>query len=99
MTTDIKTLFDAGAYIGYSRTRRHPSAVPHLFGTKDRIDVFDLEKTHNLLDAACAYVGSVAQSGKQVLFAGGKPESAALLKEAAERAGVPYVASRWIGGT
>ena len=98
-SADVKTLFDAGVHIGYSRTRRHPSAVPFLFGTKDRVDVFDLERTQKHLSAALAFVESVAQSGKQMLFIGGKPESAATLKAAAERAGMPYVASRWIGGT
>ncbi|OGG74893.1 30S ribosomal protein S2 [Candidatus Kaiserbacteria bacterium RIFCSPLOWO2_02_FULL_51_13] len=97
--TDIKTLYDAGLHVGYSRTRRHPSAVPYLFGTKDRVDVFDLERTQKHMDAALAFVLSVAQSNKHLLFIGGKPESAVALRAAAERAEMPYVASRWIGGT
>lgn len=96
---DIATLFDVGAHVGYSRTRRHPTAASHLFGTKDRIDIFDLERTQKLLDAALTFVGGIAESGKYILFIGGKPEAAVILKAAAEQAGMPYVASRWIGGT
>ena len=96
---DIQMLFDAGAHVGYSRTRRHPTAAKYLFGTKDAVDVFDLERTQGLLDAARAFIVGVATSGKQVLFVGGKPESASLLKTSAESVGMPYVASRWIGGT
>jgi len=99
MSTDIKTLFEAGAHFGYSRARRHPSAAQYIFGTKDRTDIFDLEETGRKLAAARAAVASIAQTGKHVLFVSGKNESIALVKDAAERVGAPYVAGRWIGGT
>ncbi len=99
MSTDIQTLYDAGAHFGYARARRHPSAAPFIFTTKDRTDIFDLEETSRKLAAARAFVASVAQSGKQVLFVGGKHEALSFVKEAAERAGAPYVAGRWIGGS
>ena len=99
MSTDIQTLYDAGAHFGYARARRHPSAAPFIFTTKDRTDIFDLEETSRKLAAVRAFVASVAQSGKQVLFVGGKHEALSFVKEAAERAGAPYVAGRWIGGS
>ena len=98
-TQDIQTLFDAGAHFGFSRARRHPTAAAYLFGTKDRTDIFDLEETGRRLAAAAAFVTSVAQGGKHVLFVGGKHEAISIIKEAAERVGAPYVAGRWIGGT
>ena len=97
--TTIQTLFDAGAHFGFSRARRHPTAAPYLFGTKDRTDIFDLEETGRRLAAAIEFVGSVAQKGSHVLFVSGKHEAIAFVKEAAERVGAPYVAGRWIGGT
>ncbi len=98
-TTDIQTLFEAGAHFGYARARRHPTAVTYLFGTKDRTDIFDLEETGKRLETACGFVASCAAKGKQVLFVGGKNEALRIVKEAAERVGIPYVAGRWIGGT
>lgn len=98
-TADIQTLFDAGAHFGYSRARRHPTAAPYLFATKDRTDIFDLEETQKRLEAACAFVSASAASGKQVLFVSGKHEATDIVKGAAEKAGMPYVAGRWIGGT
>jgi len=98
-STDIQTLFEAGAHFGYSRARRHPTAAPFLFGTKDRTDIFDLEETEKRLEKAREFAASVMQSGKQVLFVGGKHEAISVVKELAERIGVPYVAGRWIGGT
>ncbi len=96
---DIKTLYDAGAHFGYPRTRRHPTAVSYLYTTKDRTDIFDLEQTQARLDAAKAFASTLAGQGKAVLFVGGKNESLSIVKDAAEKIGVPYVAGRWIGGT
>ncbi len=98
-TADIKNLFEAGAHFGYARARRHPSAAPYIFGTKDRTDIFDLEETGRRLAAACDFVASIAQSGKQVLFVGGKHEAVATVQNLAEKIGAPYVAGRWIGGS
>src|SRR3989344_6711362 len=78
MVSDIKTLFDAGAHFALPRARRHPSAAPFLFGTKDRTDIFNLEETERRLEAACAFVRSLA--GKHMLFGGGKNEGAGLVK-------------------
>jgi len=98
-THDIDTLFGAGAHFGYSRARRHPSAAPFLFATRDQTDFFNLEETAKCLEAASAFVSSVAAAGGQVVFVSGKNESLSVVKAAAERIGAPYCAGRWIGGT
>ncbi len=96
---DLQTLYDAGAHVGYSRTRRHPTSEPFLFSTKDRTDIFNLEETHRRLEKAAEFAATLAQNGKTLLFVGGKHEAAASVQSEAERAGVPFVAGRWIGGT
>ena len=96
---DIKTLYDAGVHFGYPRARRHPTATSYLYTTKDRTDIFDLEETQRCLDNAKAFAASLAQAGKPILFVGGKNESVAIVKAAAEKIGAPFVAGRWIGGT
>lgn len=95
----IDSLFNVGAHFGYSRSRRHPSAAAHIFGTKDRGDIFDLEVTTQELEEALAFVKKLASEGKQILLVGGKPEAAAAIAAAASKTELPYVASRWIGGT
>ena len=96
---DIRTLFEAGTHFGYSRARRHPTAEPFIFGTKDRNDIFDLEETQKRLEAARVYVSELGKSGKQLLFVSGKNEAMSVIKETALKIGVPYAAGRWIGGT
>jgi len=100
---DIKTLIDnmfkAGSHFGYSKSRRHPSAKPYIFGAKNRVEIIDLEKTADLLGNAKSFVESFGKEGKKILFVGSKPEASQYVKEGAERIGMPYMTNRWIGGT
>ncbi len=98
-TADTQTLFEAGVHFGRSKSRRHPTASPFIFGTKQKSDLFDLEVTTTKFNAALAKVAEVAASGKQLLFVGGTNEVQNILKTAAQKAGAPFVAGRWIGGT
>lgn len=95
----IDQMFAAGAHFGYSKTRRHASIAPYIFGVKNRVEIIDLEKTNDLLEKALSFISSLAHEGKQILFVGGKNEARVSLKIAAESINMPYVDGRWIGGT
>lgn len=95
----IDKLFKAGAHFGYAPSRRHPSVAPYIFGEKGGTEIFDLEKTASCLESAKAFIVSLAEARKTILFVGGKAEARAALARTAERLNQPYVASRFIGGT
>lgn len=95
----IEELFEIGAHFGFGKSRRHPSINPFLFDSKNRVDIFDLEKTEEALKKAETFVKSLAESKVVMLFVSGKNEAKQIVKEAAEKVGAPYVAGRWIGGT
>lgn len=95
----IDAMFKAGAHFGVAKARRHPSTKGFIFGTKNNIEIFDLEKTSEALTKAKAFVSAVATTGKQALFVGGKSEAIPAVKAAALKAGQPVVGGRWIGGT
>jgi small subunit ribosomal protein S2 len=95
----IEAMFKAGAHFGYSKTRRHPSTKPFIFGSKNNVEIIDLEKTKVLLLAAKEFVTSLARDGKKILFVGTKNESREIVKEGALSIDMPYVDIRWIGGT
>ncbi len=92
-------MFQVGAHFGQNRSRRHPSAKPYIFGIKNNIEIFDLEKTESALEKAKKFVASVATAGRQALFVAGKSEAIAVVKAAASKANQPMVAGRWVGGT
>lgn len=95
----IQAMFEAGAHFGYSRSKRHPSMAEMIFGVKNRVEIFDLEKTKTRLAEALQLIENVAASEKKVLFVSGKYEARASMIENADAAGMPYVADRWLGGT
>ncbi len=95
----VEQLFKIGAHFGFSRSRRHPSTSPYVFGYKNQTAVIDLEKTIELLNVAEAFVEKIASEGKAVLFIGNKSEARKVIADVAEKRNLPYVAERWIGGT
>lgn len=96
--TLIDRLFSAGAHFGFKKSRRHPTAVPYIFTSKDGNDIFDLEKSASLVENAVKVVTEAATNGKTILFVGTKDEVARIVKDSAEKAEMPYVVNRWIGG-
>ena len=81
----IEEMFKVGAHFGYSKSRRHPTASPYIFGVKNRVEIFDLAKTADLLKNALDFVVGLAKEGRQILFVGGKNEARDLIKKAARR--------------
>ena len=95
----IDSLFAVGAHFGYRRSKRHSTAVPFIFGAKNGVEIFDLEKTKTAIQKAEEFVRTLSQGGKQILFVGGKNEARETVKNGALKIGMPVVFGRWIGGT
>lgn len=71
---------------------------PYIFMARNDIHILNLEKTSEQIDKAYLFVRDVAASGKSVLFVGTKKQAQEAIKEEAERCGMFYVNSRWLGG-
>lgn len=95
----IEQLFQAGAHFAYSKSRRHPSMKPYIYGAKNQVEIFNLESTIEKLEAAADFVQSLGKERKQILFVTGKKEAEQVIRVAADSIDQPYVAGRWIGGT
>jgi small subunit ribosomal protein S2 len=99
MDATIERMFKAGAHFGQIKSRRHPSVKPLIFGVKNRVEIFDLEKTKDYLERAKEFVASIAKNNGLIVFVGGKNEARDAVRNAASSINMPYVAGRWIGGT
>lgn len=95
----VEQLFNVGAHFAYTKARRHPSAKAFIFGAKNKIEIFDLEKTSDSLARALEFVKGIGSQGGSILFVGGKSEAREAIKAGAGTINMPYVAGRWIGGT
>ena len=95
----IEKLFQVGAHYAYTKSRRHPTVKPFIFGAKNGTEIFDLEKTSDLLNTAKEFVKNLGKEKAIILFVGGKNEAKNAVIKGAEELDMPYVAGRWIGGT
>ena len=94
----ITEMFAAGAHFGYSRSRRHPSVKPFIFGIKNGVEILDLEKTSVELENAKKFIRTLALGGKQILFVGTKNEGKKAIEDGALSIDMPFVVERWVGG-
>jgi len=97
--SSIDALFSVGAHFAFVKSRRHPSAKPFILGSKNNIEIFDLEKTNKELEKALTFVKEKGEEGAMALWVGGKSEAREAIKIAGKELEMPYVAGRWIGGT
>ncbi len=96
--TLMERLFAVGAHFGFTKSRRHPTATPFIFGNRQGTDIIDLEKTIASLDTAKALVKELGKAGKTILFVGTKEEMITTVKGSALSVEMPYVVNRWVGG-
>jgi len=95
----LQELLDAGCHFGHQAKRWHPKMKQYIYGVRDGVHIFDLVKTRTNLLEALAYVEKIAAEGKVIVFVGTKRQAQAIVSEEAKKAGFPYVAQRWLGGT
>lgn len=94
----LEQLLEAGCHFGHKAERWHPKASEFIWAEKDGIHIIDLAKTKSGLDAAIAFVSTLAEAGGTVLFVGTKRQARGVVKEAAVNAGASFLTQRWIGG-
>ena len=94
----IKDLLEAGTHFGHQTRRWNPKMEKFIFEERNGIHIIDLQKTQKLLDYATQYVRKVTQKGGKVLIVGTKRQIKDIIKDEAEKCGMPYVSSRWLGG-
>jgi len=71
---------------------------PYIFGARNKIHIINLEHTVPALNSALEHVADLAEKKRKILFVGTKRAAAKIVREQAERAGMPYVNHRWLGG-
>ena len=94
----MKMLLESGVHFGHQTNRWNPKMKPYIFGARNGIYIIDLQQTVQMFDTAYNAVVEAVASGKDVLFVGTKRQAQESIKSEADRAGMPYVNHRWLGG-
>jgi len=94
----IEDMLRAGAHFGHLTSRWNPKMAPYIFMERNGIHILDLKQSQQLLEDAANAAGRFASRGRKILFVGTKKQAQEVVKTEAERAGMPYVTDRWLGG-
>ncbi|MFA6096885.1 MAG: 30S ribosomal protein S2 [Candidatus Paceibacterota bacterium] len=92
-------MLKAGVHFGHKKSKRHPKMSEYIYTVRNGINIIDLAQTKQKLDESVEYVKELTAKGGVILFVGTKRQAKKIVKEAAEKCGMPYVNERWLGGT
>ena len=95
----MKQLLEAGVHFGHQTRKWNPKMGKYIYAARNDIHIIDLQITVGLIEDAYKYVVEAVKANKSVLFVGTKKQAQDAVKEEAERCGMYYVNSRWLGGT
>jgi small subunit ribosomal protein S2 len=95
----MKQLLEAGVHFGHPTRKWNPKMKKYIFTSRNDIHILNLELTVDLIDQAYAFVKQQVSEGKSILFVGTKKQAAEAIQQEAERCGMFFVNTRWLGGT
>jgi len=98
MSVTMREMLEAGVHFGHQTRFWNPKMAPYIFGHRNKIHIVNLEKTLALYQDAMKYLRQLSANRGTVLFVGTKRQAREILAEEAQRAGMPYVDQRWLGG-
>jgi len=94
----MRDMLQAGVHFGHQTRFWNPKMSKFIFGSRNKVHVINLEQTVPAFNEALEILRVEAAKGNQILFVGTKRAAQKILKEEAERCGMPYVSHRWLGG-
>jgi len=97
-TVNMKQMLQAGVHFGHQTRYWDPKMAEYIFGSRNKIHIINLEKTLPLFKDAINVVSRIAAQHGKILFVGTKRAASQVIREEAQRCGMPFVDHRWLGG-
>ena len=98
MTVTMREMLEAGVHFGHQTRFWNPKMAPFIFGHRNKIHIINLEKSLPLFQEAQKFAKQLAANRGTILMVGTKRQAREILATEAQRAGVPFVDQRWLGG-
>ena len=98
MSVTMRQMLEAGVHFGHQTRFWNPKMAPYIFGARNKIHIINLEKSLPMYQDALKFVRQLASNKGTILFVGTKRQAREIVMEEAQRAGMPYVDFRWLGG-
>jgi small subunit ribosomal protein S2 len=98
MSVTMRQMLEAGVHFGHQTRFWNPKMAPFIFGHRSKIHIINLEKSLPMFQEAAKFAKQLAARRGTILFVGTKRTAREIVAAEAQRAGVPYVDQRWLGG-
>ncbi|AOG25025.1 MAG: 30S ribosomal protein S2 [Acidovorax sp.] len=98
MSVTMREMLEAGVHFGHQTRFWNPKMAPYIFGHRNKIHIINLEKSLPLFQEAQKFAKQLAANRGTILMVGTKRQAREILSTEAQRAGVPFVDQRWLGG-
>ena len=98
MSVTMREMLEAGVHFGHQTRFWNPKMAPYIFGHRNKIHIVNLEKTMVMFQDAMKYIRQLSANRGTIMMVGTKRQARELLAAEAQRAGMPYVDQRWLGG-
>jgi small subunit ribosomal protein S2 len=98
MAVTMREMLEAGIHFGHQTRFWNPKMAPFIFGHRNKIHIINLEKTMAMYQDAMKTIKQISANRGTILMVGTKRQARDIIAAEAERAGVPYVDQRWLGG-
>jgi len=96
---ELLEMLKAGVHFGHQGSKKNPKMDPYIYTERSQINIIDLEQTAIKLKEALDFVKKIASENGVILFVASKKQAKAIVEKAAKSCGMPYIISRWLGGT
>ncbi|MBH2008957.1 MAG: 30S ribosomal protein S2 [Xanthomonadaceae bacterium] len=94
----MREMLEAGVHFGHQTRFWDPKMAPYIFGHRNRIHIINLEKSLPMFQEAMKFAKQLTANRGTILMVGTKRTARETVAAEAQRAGIPYVDQRWLGG-
>ena len=98
MSVTMREMLEAGVHFGHQTRFWNPKMGQYIFGSRNKIHIINLEKSLPLFQDAQKFVKQLSANRGTILMVGTKRQARDTVAAEAQRAGVPFVNQRWLGG-
>jgi len=98
MSVTMREMLEAGVHFGHQTRFWNPKMAPYIYGHRNKIHIINLEKTLPAFEEAMKFVRQLSAKRGTILMIGTKRQAREVIALEAQRAGMPYVDQRWLGG-
>ncbi len=98
MSVTMREMLEAGVHFGHQTRFWDPKMAPFIFGHRNKIHIINLEKTLPMFNAAAKFAKDLSSRRGTIMMVGTKRQAREIVATEAQRAGIPFVDQRWLGG-